>query len=113
MAAGAPLPVLQDQLSVNGHAFEARVYAEDPDNNFMPGAGPLHYLATPSPRPDLRIESGVRQGTGTALKMLPPLLFAIIVIMYHQKYKESELSNSNTEQILANSSSMLNCTRET
>jgi len=62
VAAGESLPVLQDQLSVNGHAFEARVYAEDPDNNFMPGAGPLYYLATPAPRPDLRIETGVRQG---------------------------------------------------
>ena len=70
MAAGEPLPVLQDQLSVNGHAFEARIYAEDPDNNFMPGAGPLDYLATPLPRPDLRIESGVRQGTGTASLLL-------------------------------------------
>lgn len=62
VAAGEPLPVLQDQLTVNGHAFEARVYAEDPDSNFMPGAGPLQYLATPTPRSDLRIESGVRQG---------------------------------------------------
>jgi len=62
VAAGDELPVLQDQLTVNGHAFEARVYAEDPDNNFMPGAGPLQYLATPTPRHDLRIESGVRQG---------------------------------------------------
>ena len=62
MAAGEPLPVRQDQLSVNGHAFEARVYAEDPDNDFMPGAGPLYYLSTPSPRPDLRIETGVRRG---------------------------------------------------
>jgi len=62
VAGGEPLPVHQDQLSVNGHAFEARVYAEDPDNNFMPGAGPLHYLATPVARPDLRVETGVRQG---------------------------------------------------
>ena len=62
VAAGERLPVRQDQLTVNGHAFEARVYAEDPDNNFMPGAGPLHYLASAAPRPDLRIESGVRQG---------------------------------------------------
>ena len=62
VAAGDELPVCQNQLSVNGHAFEARVYAEDPDNNFMPGAGPLEYLTTPAARPDLRIESGVRQG---------------------------------------------------
>jgi len=70
VAAGEHLPVRQDQLSVNGHAFEARVYAEDPDNNFMPGAGPLRYLATPVPRPDLRIESGVREGCCNSLLLL-------------------------------------------
>ena len=65
MAAGEYLPIRQDQLSVNGHAFEARIYAEDPDNNFMPGAGPLYYLAAPTPQRDLRIETGVRQGYWT------------------------------------------------
>jgi len=63
VASGDRLPVSQNELRVNGHAFEARVYAEDPENNFMPGAGRLRYLATPSPRRDLRIETGVRQGT--------------------------------------------------
>ena len=62
VAAGDELPVRQDQLSISGHAFEARVYAEDPDNEFMPGAGPVHYLATPAARRDLRVETGVRQG---------------------------------------------------
>lgn len=45
-----------------GHAFEARIYAEDPDNNFIPGAGPLLHLSTPDPAEDVRIETGVRQG---------------------------------------------------
>ena len=52
----------QDDLKLRGHAFEARVYAEDPDNNFMPGAGPLVHLTTPAAGPDIRIETGVRQG---------------------------------------------------
>ena len=46
-AAGERLPVAQDDLAVGGWSFEARIYAEDPDNNFMPGAGPLNYLSTP------------------------------------------------------------------
>ena len=46
-AAGERLPVAQDDLAVAGWSFEARIYAEDPDNNFMPGAGPLNYLSTP------------------------------------------------------------------
>jgi len=60
-AAGETLPVTQDQLTLNGWSFEARIYAEDPSNAFMPGAGPLEYLATPTPGPDVRIETGVRQ----------------------------------------------------
>ena len=63
MAAGEKLPVSQDDLRLRGHAFEARIYAEDPDNNFMPGAGPLLHLSTPAPGPDVRIETGVRQGS--------------------------------------------------
>jgi 3-methylcrotonyl-CoA carboxylase alpha subunit len=39
IAAGEPLPLTQDQITRNGHAFEARIYAEDPKNNFLPGAG--------------------------------------------------------------------------
>jgi 3-methylcrotonyl-CoA carboxylase alpha subunit len=54
--------MLQDELRLKGHAFEARVYAEDPDSNFMPGAGPLRYLSSLDNRPDLRVETGVRQG---------------------------------------------------
>ena len=63
MASGEELPVKQPDLKLCGHAFEARIYAEDPDNNFMPGAGPLLHLSTPQPAADTRIETGVRQGT--------------------------------------------------
>ena len=48
---------------LNGWSFEARIYAEDPDNGFMPGAGPLIHLSTPKPQENfVRIETGVRQG---------------------------------------------------
>ena len=63
MAAGEELPIKrQEDLRLSGHAFEARIYAEDPDNDFMPGAGPLVYLSTPEPSEHVRIETGVRQG---------------------------------------------------
>jgi len=52
----------QKDLQLSGHAFEARIYAEEPENNFMPGAGPLTYVCTPEASPKLRIETGVRQG---------------------------------------------------
>jgi len=47
VAAGEKLGVTQDDIKLNGWSFEARIYAEDPDNGFMPGAGPLHHLSTP------------------------------------------------------------------
>ncbi|XP_022088008.1 methylcrotonoyl-CoA carboxylase subunit alpha, mitochondrial-like [Acanthaster planci] len=62
VAAGSPLPVTQSDLCLHGHAFEARIYAEDPDNNFLPGAGPLVHLSPPTADQTIRIETGVRQG---------------------------------------------------
>lgn len=62
VAAGEKIPLMQEEILLRGHAFEARIYAEDPTNNFLPGAGPLVHLSTPPPDRDTRIETGVRQG---------------------------------------------------
>jgi 3-methylcrotonyl-CoA carboxylase alpha subunit len=62
VAGGEPLPLKQEELQLQGHAFECRIYAEDPNNKFMPGAGPLLHLSTPEPSDCVRIETGVRQG---------------------------------------------------
>lgn len=56
------MPITQGEIKLKGHAFEARIYAEDPSNAFMPGAGPLDYLRTPKPDQNTRIETGVREG---------------------------------------------------
>lgn len=58
VAAGEKLPLTQDQIPCKGHSFEARIYAEDPRGGFLPGAGPLLHLSTPSPSADTRIETG-------------------------------------------------------
>ena len=63
VAGGEQLPMKQEEIKFRGHAFEARIYAEDPNNAFMPGAGPLVHLTTPAPDAAVRIETGVRQGT--------------------------------------------------
>src|SRR5690606_16930938 len=47
VAAGELLPLRQEELSITGHAFEARVYAEDPDNDFLPATGMLAFLQPP------------------------------------------------------------------
>uniref|UniRef100_A0A0W0FX72 Putative 3-methylcrotonyl-CoA carboxylase n=1 Tax=Moniliophthora roreri TaxID=221103 RepID=A0A0W0FX72_MONRR len=49
VAAGNPLSLDQSSIPLVGHAFEARIYAENPRNNFLPDSGPLLYLSTPSP----------------------------------------------------------------
>ncbi len=62
VAAGESLPLGQDALAIDGHAIEARVYAEDPDRGFLPSIGRLAHLSMPEPRADVRIDSGVRSG---------------------------------------------------
>ncbi|MGB3867730.1 MAG: biotin/lipoyl-containing protein, partial [Xanthobacteraceae bacterium] len=63
VAFGEKLPMTQDQLKLNGHAIEARVYAENPDKNFMPSAGRITIWRTPDEVGGLRIDAGYRQGS--------------------------------------------------
>ncbi|KRT85596.1 hypothetical protein AMK59_1697 [Oryctes borbonicus] len=58
IASGEEISVKQQDIKLNGHAFEARIYAEDPRGGFLPGAGPLLYLRTPNASEDVRIETG-------------------------------------------------------
>ncbi|MCR8546278.1 acetyl/propionyl/methylcrotonyl-CoA carboxylase subunit alpha [Salipiger sp. P9] len=59
VAAGEPLPLRQEDLGINGHAFEARLYAEDVPAGFLPATGRLAHLGFPA---DVRADSGVRSG---------------------------------------------------
>ncbi|MCY0147769.1 acetyl/propionyl/methylcrotonyl-CoA carboxylase subunit alpha [Hoeflea sp. G2-23] len=60
VAAGEALPLTQDQLSINGHAVEARIYAEDAGKGFLPAVGRLMHLQFPDG--DIRVDAGVRTG---------------------------------------------------
>jgi 3-methylcrotonyl-CoA carboxylase alpha subunit len=62
VAAGERLPLLQSELQRNGHSFEARIYAEDPDSGFLPATGTLDHLSTPAEDDYVRIDTGVREG---------------------------------------------------
>ncbi|WP_135469393.1 acetyl/propionyl/methylcrotonyl-CoA carboxylase subunit alpha [Crenalkalicoccus roseus] len=61
IAAGEPLP-RREAPPPRGHSVEVRLYAEDPAQEFRPSSGPLRRFRLPEPAPDLRIETGVRQG---------------------------------------------------
>jgi len=73
IASGEPLPLRQDQLAISGHAIEARICAENPDNDFLPATGTLRVYRKPAAtaferlapdggRAPVRIDDGVRQG---------------------------------------------------
>ena len=66
VAAGQPLPKRQDELKIIGHAIEARICAENPDNQFLPATGTLAIYRKPAhsafARSDIRFDDGVREG---------------------------------------------------
>jgi acetyl/propionyl-CoA carboxylase alpha subunit len=75
IAQGGKLPDAQPQQS--GHAIEARLYAEDPANDFLPSTGTLHVWRPPQLSAELRIESGVEEGSEIGV-YYDPLLAKVI-----------------------------------
>ena len=71
VAVGQPLPLSQDDVPCNGHAFEARIYAEDPGRDFLPGAGGLRHLRLPADSLHVRVDAGVRQGDAVGVDYDP------------------------------------------
>ncbi|KFB45474.1 AGAP010228-PA-like protein [Anopheles sinensis] len=78
VASGEPLPMKQDHIRKQGHAFEARIYAEDPSGGFLPGAGPLDYFSTPELSATTRVETGVRQGDEVSIHY-DPMIAKLVV----------------------------------
>jgi 3-methylcrotonyl-CoA carboxylase alpha subunit len=62
VAWGEPLPKRQDELALDGHALEARIYAEDPAKGFLPATGRIAHLATPPASRHVRVDTGVAAG---------------------------------------------------
>ncbi|MEM5421445.1 acetyl/propionyl/methylcrotonyl-CoA carboxylase subunit alpha [Paraburkholderia ferrariae] len=88
VAAGEPLPLGQSELSITGHALEARIYAENPARGFLPSTGTLKHLRMPEgvefrlgdagQRASVRIDSGVREGD-TITPFYDPMIAKLIV----------------------------------
>ncbi len=85
IAQGAKLPAAQPRQT--GHAIEARLYAEAPANDFLPSTGTLHVWRPPEKSTDLRIDSGVEEGTGIGV-YYDPLLAKVIA---HGEDRESSI----------------------
>ncbi len=76
IAAGEPLPLKQSDVGIDGHAFEARIYAEDAEKGFLPATGTLTHLHLPV---DLaRVDTGVREGD-TITPYYDPMIAKVIV----------------------------------
>ena len=59
VASGSELPLSQDEVRIHGHSFEVRIYAEDPQNEFLPASGKLNFLREPEQNRYVRIDSGI------------------------------------------------------
>jgi 3-methylcrotonyl-CoA carboxylase alpha subunit len=78
VANGEPLPCTQDQLTLKGHAFEARIYAEDPEHDFLPSTGQLTELRSPLETNNVRIDSGVVEGDEVSV-FYDPMIAKLVV----------------------------------
>jgi 3-methylcrotonyl-CoA carboxylase alpha subunit len=78
IASGETLPLSQKEIRIYGHAFEARVYAEDPNNDFLPVTGVLGFLQPPEESTHVRVDTGVRQGDEISV-YYDPMIAKLIV----------------------------------
>jgi len=88
VAAGQPLPLRQQDISLRGWAMEARIYAEDPAKDFLPSKGRLTALLLPQEGPHVRIDAGVDQGDDVSAAY-DPMIAKLIV---HDESRERALA---------------------
>ena len=78
VAAGEALPLAQDEVAIEGHAIEVRLYAEDPARDFLPATGTLHHLRFPRASAHTRTDTGVTQGDEVSIHY-DPMIAKLIV----------------------------------
>jgi acetyl/propionyl-CoA carboxylase alpha subunit len=89
IAAGEKLPLAQDQITLNGHAIEARLYAENPETGFLPSIGPLTHFKLPAD--GVRVDSAVEQG-GAVTPFYDPMIAKLIVHAKHRTAAAARLA---------------------
>ncbi|MEL0657226.1 acetyl/propionyl/methylcrotonyl-CoA carboxylase subunit alpha [Pseudoalteromonas issachenkonii] len=88
IAGGQTLPLTQSDIQLQGHSFEARIYAEDPANDFIPCSGTIEALHTPLNSEFVRIDTGIAQGDEIS-PFYDPMIAKLIV---HDDNREQALS---------------------
>lgn len=89
VASGQDLPKRQDQIRMTGHAIEARLYAEDPAQDFIPSVGKINFLRLPNEGEGIRIDSGIREGDDVT-PYYDPMIAKIIA---HGRNRDDALKN--------------------
>ena len=105
VARGEALPLAQEQIKIHGHAMEARLYAEDADQDFLPQAGRISHLHFPLQNAHVRIDSGVESGSVISIDYDP----MIAKIITHAPTREqaidrlvSALEDTQVEGLISN-----------
>lgn len=78
VANGERLPLSQEQIQLNGHAFEARIYAENVPRGFLPATGTLHHYRPVPSAPTVRVETGVEEGDTVSMHY-DPMIAKLVV----------------------------------
>lgn len=75
VASGKPLPLSQKELKIHGHSIQARIYAEDPDRDFLPSSGQVHYLQLPKVDPKyILVDCAIRPGDNVTIHYDPMMM---------------------------------------
>ena len=90
VASGHLIPLSQEQLSINGHAIEARLYAEDPAKGFLPSTGRLNVFSLDQSLFELRIDTGVETGSEIS-PFYDPMIAKVIAHAHEREYAIMEL----------------------
>jgi len=83
VASGEKLPLAQDQLVLTGHALEVRLYAEDPDREFLPQTGRISHLRFPAENAHVRVDTGITEGKAISTYYDP--MIAKLIVWDHDR----------------------------
>ncbi|GMN02177.1 acetyl/propionyl/methylcrotonyl-CoA carboxylase subunit alpha [Erythrobacter sp. MTPC3] len=111
VASGEPIPLKQEELSINGHAIEARLYAEDPAKGFLPSTGRLDVFSLDQSLFELRVDTGVETGSEIS-PFYDPMIAKVIAHAHDREYAimelQAELANTAVWPVTSNSGFLYN-----